>query len=164
MVKTILYSCVSFLAGIFLFSCAHGPPEREHDRGFDESTLTATGHAFMDAVRTLPDWESDWRQISKHGTPLPNESVLILGGRSHHFLLPVLNGRAITHLVLYEVVTHYDGDEAARVELQEPVILDKAALAESTIAWSVHNGELGARWRELGYEFSVAGREPEPDV
>ncbi|MCL2692479.1 MAG: hypothetical protein FWE81_03470 [Rikenellaceae bacterium] len=69
-----------------------------------------------------------------------------------------MNGRAITHLVLYEVVTHYDGDEAARVELQEPVILDKSALAESTIAWSVYNGELGARWRELGYEFSVTIR------
>jgi len=163
MKRAAFYSCVAFLTGVFLASCAHDPSiEREHMPA--ESILTATGQAFMESIRALPDWETDWRRISKSGTPVPNEATLHFGYGEAHYLLPVVNGREITHLALYQFIPYYAGEEITHVELQKPVILDKAALESSTIAWSVQNGRIGERWRELGYKFSVEGKQPEDAV
>ncbi|MCL2561278.1 MAG: hypothetical protein FWE10_03020 [Rikenellaceae bacterium] len=161
MKKLLFDSCLAFLVGLFVVSCTHSPPEQDHV--FDESSLTATGRAFMDAVQTRSDWAADWRQLSKAGTPLPNEAIAfgILGINESYYAIPVVVGNEIVSVVFYRTV-YADADDRVG-EMQSPEIIMRDRIDDNLFAKRFMNTGFYEHWTEKGYDLSVE-LTPMPEV
>ena len=145
----LLCTCLLALAGLFVFSCVR--EDTTHGYELDEGSLDATGQAFMEAVKTRSGWEQDWRQLTKAGTPLPNEILCCFcPSYGAFYIVPIVSGNKITHIAFYPL------DEAEEYAvLKSPLIVDEKEANQSAMAWSFLKSELSDQWTGKGLSMNI---------
>ena len=143
-----------FFAVLLVFSCVREDIARENV--FDESSLNATGQAFMDAVKTRYGWEQEWQDISKMGTPLPNETInMSCLPDIHFYVIPIVKGNKITGLVFYPFDRCKDENGEIYKELHSPEIIDENLMNTSRLARIYLESAVFEGLKEKGYNLSV---------
>ncbi len=154
--KTLLHRLYPMLLACLLaISCTQNELETYT---FDEGSLDATGHAFMDVVKTSPAWKQEWSQFAKTGTPLPNEALTAMGGDyGHHYILPLVKDREILGLVIYPLMVSRDEEGATEevdkmiVEGVKPaIVLNAKSIKEDLTAHLFLKSRLFEEWSKKG--------------
>ena len=153
MKKTLLKLFLLVLTSVLIFSCVHDLNEGKD--GLTEANLDATGRAFMDAVQTRSGWEQDWREISRAGTPLPNEAVLGKGGGMDlHYIIPIINKQhIITACAIYPFEPIDPEAPFNTWPTNEPVILDLAEMQKNDTFYAFAQSKPFKEWNKKGIEL-----------
>ena len=127
------------------------------DKKLDVGNTNVIELMFMTAIKNTPDGEGDLHDLSKFGTPLPDQIVMGFD-REHgmHGVLPIVNGRKITHLALFQIESKKEQNSSSEMSVRSPIVFDKTALRKNAVTSSLwRDGGAVERWKQHGYSLSV---------
>lgn len=111
-------------------------------------TLNPAGERFMELISTYENWQTDWENMNKIGTPLPNEaSVRFLAPQNSYYIMPIVNGKEIISVALYPLLI----EEENRLVTASPTVIEKKDAKDNSLLQRLLKSELFSSWQEKGY-------------
>lgn len=87
-----------------------------------EEKLDGIGTAFMNHLKSNPDWEKYWSMVTKGGEVLPNKATLVYGGnRGWQYILPLVNKKELKGVVIFPI-KEKPGGSLLVGEISEPLV------------------------------------------
>ena len=87
-----------------------------------EEKLDGIGMAFMNHLKSNPDWEKYWSMVTKEGEVLPNKATLVYSGnRGWQYILPLVDKKELKGVVIFPV-KEKPGSSLLSGEITEPLV------------------------------------------
>ena len=84
--------------------------------------LDGIGMAFMNHLKSNPDWEKYWSMVTKEGEVLPNKATLVYSGnRGWQYILPLVDKKELKGVVIFPV-KEKPGSSLLSGEITEPLV------------------------------------------